>query len=163
MNKTIFLIGLITLTVLVLAFHFFICFNCVAENQTVELYYYNEEKDTDEEGNLMCSEQGLEPVERIIPNSETLIEDTLQLLIQGGLTEEEQDRGIGTEYPLAGLELVGTDLKRGVLTLTFDDPLNKTSGGSCRVSVLWMQIERTASQFSEVKEVRFEPEWYFQP
>lgn len=111
----------------------------------------------------MCSEQGLEPVERIIPNSETLIEDTLQLLIQGGLTEEEQDRGIGTEYPLAGLELVSTDLKRGVLTLTFDDPLNKTSGGSCRVSVLWMQIERTASQFSEVKEVRFEPEWYFQP
>lgn len=136
----------------------------VTESQrVVQLYYYNPQKDLDEEGSMMCSREGLESVERTIAVSESYVEDTLQLLLQGDLTEEERSRGINTEYPLEGLELVGTDLTDGLLTLTFEDPQNKTGGGSCRVGVLWFQIEATALQFSEVQEVRFEPEWLFQP
>ncbi|MGC8651262.1 MAG: hypothetical protein ACP5RX_01445 [Minisyncoccia bacterium] len=51
----------------------------------------------------------------------------------------------------------------GTLILKFNDSLNKTSGGSCRVGILWFQIEATAKQFSEVKKVEFLPEELLQP
>jgi hypothetical protein len=54
-------------------------------------------------------------------------------------------------------------LKNGVLTLEFEDAQNKAVGGACRVGVLWFQIEATAKQFPEVKEVRFLPKEIFQP
>ncbi len=93
----------------------------------------------------------------------TPIQDTIKLLLSGELTEEERAQGISTEYPLEGLSLKGASSKDGVLTLEFDDPNNKTVGGSCRVGILWFQIEATAKQFPEVQEVRFLPEEIFQP
>jgi len=91
------------------------------------------------------------------------IQDAIRLLLAGELTEEEQAQGIDTEYPLAGLLLKGASLKDGVLTLEFDDSQNRTVGGSCRVGILWFQIEATAKQFPEVQQVRFLPEEIFQP
>lgn len=129
----------------------------------VYLYYYNPQMDQDETGNIMCSRQGLVPVERQIPLTITPIQDTIRLLIQGGLMPAENNQGITTEYPLEGLSLEGASLKNGVLTLTFDDPSNKTGGGSCRVGILWFQIEATARQFEGVNEVKFYPEELFQP
>lgn len=133
------------------------------EKRAVKLYYYHPELDQDEEGNIACSRKGLTAVERTIPLTETPIQDTIKLLLKGDLTEEEKARGIETEYPLAGLSLEGASLKDGVLTLAFSDPQNKTSGGSCRAGILWFQIEETAKQFPEVREVRFLPEELFQP
>ena len=134
-----------------------------AAEKTVKLYYYNGELDKDESGNIRCSRQGLVSVERKIPLTKTPIQDTIRLLLLGSLTEEEQARGINTEYPLEGFSLKGASLKDGILTLEFDDPKNKTVGGSCRVGILWFQIEVTAKQFPEVQEVRFLPEEIFQP
>jgi len=136
-----------------------------ALNQTepVKLYYYNYELDKDESGNAVCSRNGLVPVERQIPITQTPIQDTIKLLLSGNLTEEERVQGINTEYPLQGLSLKSASLKNGVLTLEFNDPNNKTVGGSCRVGILWFQIEATAKQFPEVKQVRFLPEEIFQP
>jgi spore germination protein GerM len=128
----------------------------------VSLFYYNPEKDKDASGNINCSRAGLTAVKREIVSA-NLISDTLNLLLAGQLTAEEEKQGISTEYPLAGLELIKTDLENGHLTLTFNDPLYKTGGGSCRVGILWFQIEATAKQFPEVKEVRFLPEELFQP
>lgn len=135
---------------------------CTQKEKTVKLYYYNPELDKDSEGNILCSEKGLVPVERKI-KSENIIEDTIKLLLQGKLTDEEKSKGITTEYPLEGFKLVKSELKNGVLTLTFDDPYFKSSGGACRSRILWLQIEYTAKQFSEVKEVKFYPEELFQP
>lgn len=132
----------------------------------VLLYYYHPEKDKDETGNLMCSRQGLVAIEREIPITKTPIQDTIKLLLRGkeNLTEKEINQGITTEYPLEGFSLKEANLKKdGTLILKFNDPLNKTSGGSCRVGILWFQIEETAKQFSEVKEVKFLPEDLFQP
>jgi len=131
--------------------------------EKVELFYYDSNKDKDESGNVLCSENGLVPVERNIPASETLIKDTIALLLAGDLSTQERARGIETEYPLEGLVLQGTSLRDGVLTLEFDDPNFKTGGGSCRVRILWLQIEATAKQFPEVQQVRFLPEELFQP
>lgn len=129
----------------------------------VTLYYYEPAKDTDESGNILCSARGLVGVQREIPASETVIEDTIRLLLRGELTEGERTAGIMTEFPLEGVSLTSAVLQDGTLTLTFADPLNKTGGGSCRVAILWAQIAATAQQFPLVQAVRFAPEELFQP
>lgn len=131
--------------------------------RTVKLYYYNSNLDKDSSGNVMCSRQGLVAVERAIPITNTPIQDAIKLLISGNITEEEKAQGITTEYPLQGFSLVAASLNNDVLTLTFDDPDSKTSGGSCRAGILWFQIEATAKQFSGIQQVHFEPEYIFQP
>ncbi len=139
---------------------------CGKKSQTkraVKLYYYNPELDKDESGNIACSRRGLVAVEREMLITQTPIQETIKLLLSGGLTGEELAQGISTEYPLEGLSLKRALLKDGVLTLEFDDSKNKTVGGSCRVGILWFQIEATAKQFPEVLQVRFLPEEIFQP
>jgi len=131
--------------------------------KTIKLFYYNPEKDKDAYGNIRCGREGLETVERQIPITMTPVQDAIRLLLKGELTDEERRRRITTEYPLAGLELKSASLANGILTLTFNDPENKTGGGSCRVGILWFQIESTAKQFDEVKDIRFMPEELFQP
>lgn len=133
------------------------------QKQTVRLYYYNSDKDKDSNGNILCSSQGLVSVQRQIPATITPIQDAIRLLLKGELTAAERSQGITTEYPLPGLELSAASLTNGVLTLTFNDPQNKTVGGSCRVGILWAQIEATAKQFPSVTSVRFMPEEIFQP
>lgn len=129
----------------------------------INLYYYDSSKDKDVSGNIMCSRNGLEIIERSIPLTQTPIQDAIKLLLKGELTSQERDRGITTEYPLSGVELKSASLNNSVLTLTFTDPQNKTGGGSCRAGILWFQIEATAKQFPEVSSVRFMPEELFQP
>lgn len=129
----------------------------------VNLYYYNEELDRDAAGNIACSRNGLAPVMREIPITQTPIQDTVKLLLLGEIGEEERGRGIDTEYPLEEFFLKGASLKDEVLTLEFEDSKNKTVGGACRVGILWFQVEATAKQFPGVREVRFLPEYIFQP
>jgi hypothetical protein len=133
--------------------------------QQVSLYYYNASKDTDPaKGGVQCSEAGLAEVKRNIKSGDSLIEDTIKLLLAGGITAEEKAAGISTEFPLPDFKLESSSLdKNGVLTLTFQDPQSKASGGSCRVGVLRMEIEATAKQFPEVKSVRIMPEDIMQP
>jgi len=133
--------------------------------QKVLLYYYNPEKDKDESNNIQCSRNGLVSVEREIPVTKTPIQDTIKLLLKGqeNLTETEKALGITTEYPLEGLSLKSASLKDGILTFEFEGLNSKTGGGSCRVGILWFQIEATAKQFSGVQEVKFLPEELFQP
>jgi len=131
--------------------------------QEIYLYYYNADLDKDETGNIACSRNGLVPVTRKIPITQTPIQDAIKLLLKGELTVQERAQGISTEYPLEGVELVGASLKDGVLTLEFNDPNFRTGGGSCRVGILWFQIERTAEQFGQARQVRFLPEELFQP
>lgn len=135
-----------------------------SDSKIVKLYYYNPEQDKDESGNIQCSRDGLIAVERKIPITKTPIQDTIKLLITGQLTEAEKSRGITTEFPLEGFSLKELNLKPdGTLILKFNDPLNRASGGACRASILWFQIEATAKQFPEVKKVEFSPPSLFQP
>lgn len=133
------------------------------EQREVTLYYYNQSEDVDADGNILCSDQGLVAVERKMPVSQTPVQDAIRLLLEGDITAQEAAAGIETEFPLAGLELIGANLEDGTLTLEFDDPQGATSGGSCRVSILRAQIEETALQFGEVDEVEILPEDIFQP
>lgn len=132
-------------------------------NRDVLLYYYNPSLDKDAQGNILCSANGLVGVTRTIPRTLTPLQDTLNLLISGNLTTIEKATGITTEYPLSNFTLKSASIKNKVLTVYFNDPENKTTGGSCRVSILRSQIEKTALQFPEITEVHILPEELFQP
>jgi spore germination protein GerM len=103
-------------------------------------------------------------VERVIQKTKTPIQDTLQLLLKGELTESEKKEEVTSLFPLESFSLKSASLdNNGALTLIFEDPLFKSSGGSCKVSVLRKQIEMTAKQFSVVNDIVFLPEGVFQP
>ena len=129
----------------------------------IKLYYYNIIKDKEIADYILCSPDAVMPLEREMPVTITPIQDAVILLLEGKLVESEKSAGFSTEFPLSGFKLSTANLKNDILTLKFDDPENKTSGGSCRVGLLWSQIEKTAKQFPEVKEVKFLPEYLFQP
>lgn len=131
--------------------------------RSVQVYYYNSSKDMDEHGNILCSVKGLVSVERAIPFTSTPVQDTIRLLLKGGLTERERMSGLSTEYPLLGVELKGAALANDILTLNISDPNNRTVGGSCRVAILRSQIEATARQFSGITSVEFINQGLFQP
>jgi hypothetical protein len=131
--------------------------------KNVQLYYYNQKRDQEIADYISCGQEAILPVSREIALTQTPIQDTINLLLEGNLTPEEKEAGFSPMFPLEGVKLVGANLKNGTLTLEFDDPLSRTGGGSCRVGLLWNQIRKTAQQFSEVKDVRFLPEELFQP
>ncbi|MDP4020589.1 MAG: hypothetical protein Q8P58_00900, partial [Candidatus Adlerbacteria bacterium] len=101
-------------------------------------------------------------VRRVVPANITLVE-VIEILLKGELVQDELAQGIETEFPLEGLQLVSAEQVGSVFTLTFTDPQNQTSGGACRVGVLWLQIEATAKVFTGASTVRFMPEELFQP
>mgnify|MGYP000884889244 CR=1 FL=1 len=129
----------------------------------VSLYYYNELLDRALNNDVSCDTAAVIPVERTIAYTQSPINDVIRLLIRGELTKAEKDLGFKTEFPGRELLFQGARLDNGVLYLKFSDPSGFTTGGSCRVSLLKAQIEKTAMQFESVKRVVFEPANLFQP
>lgn len=130
------------------------------------VYHYDESKDKSDEGENLCSRRGIVALGRMIPESDTL-EESIQIAVEetlrGDITEEEAAQGITTAFPLSGLDLVDVQLENDKAVLTFRDPQNATTGGSCRAALLWYQIEATVLQFEEVNDVEFRPLSLFQP
>lgn len=140
--------------------------NGSAPMRTVQLYYYNQAKDRELGGDMgvACSADAVLPVEREVPHTITPIQDSVRELLRGDLSIVEKSMGFSTEFDESKLELVGANLEGGILTLEFRELTpGFTSGGSCRVTILWAQIEKTAKQFPGVASVRFIPEELFQP
>lgn len=131
--------------------------------KAVSLYYYNTFVDQDENGNARCSPEAVLPVTRQVSPREDIITNTIDALLRGELSAEERAQGFMTEFPHEGFRLKSAELYGGVLTLTFEDRDNFTTGGACRVTLLHSQIEKTALQFPGVAAVRFLPSELFQP
>jgi hypothetical protein len=128
----------------------------------VKLYFYNPALDQGP-GGAQCTKKGLVSERRAIPNTTTPLADTIKLLLSEKISDADRALGIESEFPLAGVTLKSASIQNGIAILTFDDPQNKTGGGSCLVSIRWAQIEATAKQFESVKSVRFLPAELFQP
>ena len=135
------------------------------QERTVLLYFYDLARDTDVDGNTRCGATGLVAVKREIPQSaRPVMKETIDLLLEGKLMPDEKARGITTEFPLQGVELISAQVDEGGdVTLVFNDPQHRTSGGACRVGILRAQIEATARQFVSAGEVLLMPEELFQP
>ena len=130
------------------------------KSRKIKLYYYNLVEDKKIADYIPC--EAVLPVDRETPITPTPIQDAINLLLEGELTAQEKNQGFSTEFPHQGFRLIGANLKDGILTLEFPSIPSFTTGGSCRVGLLIDQIEKTAKQFLEVKEVKFKPE-VFQP
>lgn len=133
------------------------------ETMNVLFYAYDPSRDTDAGGNMLCSSAGIVSVSRDIPQTSAPLGAALELLFAGSLTIEERARGFTTEFPLEGVTLENVVIENGTAVISISDPENSTSGGACRTSIMSMQIERTATQFPTVTDVRIEPEEVFQP
>ena len=89
--------------------------------------------------------------------------DTLRPPHQGNGTRDRAAQGYATSFHLPGLSLVSASIADNVATLTFNDPNNATSGGSCRTQLLRYEIEKTEQQFPNVRTVQIKPDTLFQP
>ena len=132
------------------------------EDMSILLYYYNPDLD-EGPGGVKCSRDGLVAVERTIPRTITPLRASIDLLLKGELTAQEKADGLTTEFPLPGFSLETASIVDREAVLSFNDPQNSSSGGSCRAGILRFQIEATAKQFPTVDSASFLPEELFQP
>ncbi|MFA6077705.1 MAG: GerMN domain-containing protein [Candidatus Paceibacterota bacterium] len=166
MNK--YLIAVLSIFLLVITTWYFFASRpstpsiSIESGKSIKLYFYNPTLDQGP-GGVQCSKNGLVAVQRVIPETTTPLADTIKLLLRGEISDKERASGIESEFPLPDVTLKSATITNGVATLVFDDPQNKTGGGSCRVAILWAQIEATTKQFPTVNNVRFIPEELFQP
>lgn len=131
---------------------------------TVNLYYFNELEDSTLPIEQQINTSSILPIQRTIRSSQNLIADTIKILLQGNLSEQERDAGFITEFPNAQFKLLDTQLDaQWTLTLTFNEVPWFTTGWSARMLILSKSIEKTARQFPQVKKVVFQPETLFQP
>lgn len=129
----------------------------------VQVFVYHAGVDLLIHGDLACSPAAVLPVTRWVPVSDLPIEGALALLVSRGLAPWEVEAGYSSEFPLAQVALEDVLLEGGVLIVTLSDPEHRASGGACRTGILRAQIEKTARQFSEVREVRVLPPEVLQP
>lgn len=131
---------------------------------TVNLYYFNELEDSSLPTEQQINTSSILPIQRTIRSSQNLIADTIKVLIQGNLSEQEKSAWFITEFPNAQFRLLDTQLdSQGTLTLTFNEVPWFTTGWSARMLILSKSIEKTALQFPQVTRVVFQPETLFQP
>lgn len=131
--------------------------------RNVTVYVYDADRDTDAAGNVGCTSAGLVGVRRTVPQTDSALADAVREQLAGKLTGNEKLSGFTTEFPLPGVSLASADLADGVATLVIEDQLSRTSGGSCRVSIMRAQLEAAAAQVPGVREVRILPPEVLQP
>jgi spore germination protein GerM len=134
------------------------------DQKTVKLYFYNQGQDKkDNDGSTTCDTKYIQPLNRTIDaNSKDPMKDTINLLLKGELSQDEQNQGFVTSLPGDGFTLTNDDLSNGTLTLTFDDPNHFAKGSSCHTSGLKEQIIQTGQQFDGVKSVVIKPDSLFE-
>lgn len=131
---------------------------------TINLYYFNELEDSTLPAEQQINTSSILPIQRTIRSSDNLIADTIKVLLQGNLSEQEKDAWFITEFPNAQFRLLDTQLdSQGTLTLTFNEVAGFTAGWSARMLILSKSIEKTALQFPQVTRVIFQPDTLFQP
>lgn len=126
----------------------------------VNIYFYNPSLDSGL-GGVECSEKGLVKAHRWVKKDNLLSNTIIELL--KGPNQKEKQKGFTSEFPIPGLSLLKIETLDNELSVYFDDKSNKTSGGSCRVSILRLQIEKTLKENSGINNIKIKPEEIFQP
>lgn len=133
-------------------------------NTEVSLFYFNSLTDAKLPIEQQININSIQPVKRLISNSKNIIRDSINLLLAGDLSQIEKTNWFTSEFPNKSFRLINMDLSAdGILSLTFTEVPWFTSGWSARMAIMANSIIKTAKQFPQVKEVKFTPEWLFQP
>lgn len=129
----------------------------------VRVYAYHVGVDLLLHGDVTCSPEAVLPLARWVPGDADPARGALNLLLGQRLAPWEVAEGFASEFPLPGVRVAALFLSNGTLTVLLGDPEHRTSGGACRTGILRAQIEKTALQFPDVKEVRILPPECLQP
>lgn len=131
--------------------------------QSYQLFFYNESVDKGLNGGaITCDSNAVVPVVRKTKDILS-VEQILKFLIENGPLPAEQVQGFTSEFPHQGLVVQKVEIDNEILSITLSEVPGFTSGGACRVGLLRAQIEKTALQFPEIKEVKILPEEILQP
>lgn len=112
------------------------------EAMGVNIYLNNTQNDK------IC--ENVEPAYRVLEGMETVIQPTLESLLEGP-TAEELEQGYLSNIP-EGTRLLSLKFENGIAKANFSSELNQVSG-SCTVLGIRAQIEETLKQFQTVNAV----------
>jgi len=113
----------------------------------IKVYFGNRERDPE---SVACD--AAYPVPRRVPRADNLAQDALRELLKGPSLSEERQKFF-TSIP-DGVRVQDVAWADGVLTVDFSSALTHDMGGSCKVSAIRAQIEKTLQQFPSVRSVR---------
>ena len=113
---------------------------------SLKVFFANSEKDP---AMLDCA--NVYAVERVIPKTLTPARASLEELLKGPSASEKQLGYTTSINP--GVKIQKLTIVDGVANVDFDEQLETTVGGSCRVANLRAQITETLKQFSSVTDV----------
>lgn len=139
-----------------------ITFDRNTQPQDVSLFLYNPNKDQGAKGATLCSKNGIVEVKRTVTPKNSIIKDTLEALIKGGVSADEDKKGVQSMFPYTGLTISDVSLDdSGVLSVTFGNYAAVANISACRSSISKLQLEKTALQFGQVKSVKLMPKTLF--
>ena len=115
------------------------------DTATLKVYFMNDKLDPE----ITC--QKVFPVERTVPYTLGVAQAALKQLLVGP-TDAEKAAGYATTIP-QGVTLESVTIKDGTAYAAFDETLERSVGGSCRVTAIRQQIIRTLQQFPTVTNV----------
>lgn len=116
-----------------------------AETIPVSVYFGNTKQGSSED----CSKTF--PVTRYISKSVATARGAIMELLKG-VSDVEKADGFFTSIN-AGVKIQKLTIENGIAKIDFSNNIEKNLGGSCRVTNLRAQIEKTLMQFSSVKTV----------
>jgi hypothetical protein len=91
------------------------------------------------------------PVKRFASSTQEIARTTLEELLRGPINREKE-QGYDTTIN-RGVSIQNLEIENGVARVDFDKRLEEAVGGSCRVSIIRKQIEKTLLQFQTIDEV----------
>lgn len=117
----------------------------VGEVMNLKAYFSNSNLDP----KITCKE--VFPVTRTVAKSAGVARAALEEMLKGPTAQEQAD-GFATMIN-PGVKINSLTIDKGVAKVDFDGTIQQGVGGSCRVSMMRLQIEQTLKQFPTVKSV----------
>lgn len=115
--------------------------------QTMKLQAYFSNSNLDPK--ITCKE--VFPVTRTVVKTAGVARVALAEMLKGPTAQEQADGFASMINP--GVQINSLTIDKGVAKVDFDQTIQQGVGGSCRVSMMRLQIEQTLKQFSTVKSV----------
>lgn len=117
-----------------------------AETATIKVFFGNRLLDPQ---SLDC--QKVFPIERRIPKTEAMARAATEELLKGPTVDETKKGYFTSVNP--GVRIQRLVIEKRTAKIDFDETLERSVGGSCRVAAIRSEITNTLKQFSTVKSV----------
>ena len=117
----------------------------VGETMSLKAYFSNSNLDPE----ITCEK--VFPVTRTVAKTAGVARAALEEMLKGS-TSQEQASGFASMIN-PGVKINSLTIDKGVAKVDFDETIQQGIGGSCRASMMRLQIEQTLKQFPTVKSV----------